>query len=114
MGRTAALGVTTALATTLLSQAGVAAEPKKGGSFKGGLAHGATTDTGDPAAYRLCLGYAGWGPGQLEREVIVGGWLTAKASTERIFDTPIDKVWDAVIRDLGFDPAFLMPAGGPQ
>src|SRR5437667_1431515 len=51
MGRTAALGVTTALATTLLSQAGVAAEPKKGGSFKGGLAHGATTDTGDPAAY---------------------------------------------------------------
>jgi peptide/nickel transport system substrate-binding protein len=51
MGRAAALGVTTALATTLLSQAGVAAEPKKGGSFKGGLAHGATTDTGDPAAY---------------------------------------------------------------
>jgi len=51
MGRAAALGVTTALATTILSQAGVAAEPKKGGSFKGGLAHGATTDTGDPAAY---------------------------------------------------------------
>jgi putative AlgH/UPF0301 family transcriptional regulator len=40
--------------------------------------------------------------------------LTAKASTERIFDTPIEKVWDAAIRDLGFDPAFLMPAGGPQ
>ena len=36
MGRTAALGVTTALATTLLSQAGVAAEPKKGGSFNNG------------------------------------------------------------------------------
>src|SRR5690242_20378912 len=51
MGRAAALGVSTALATTLLSQAGLAAEPKRGGSFKGGLAHGATTDTGDPAAY---------------------------------------------------------------
>ena len=69
---------------------------------------------GDPGAYRLCLGYAGWGPGQLEREVIVGGWLTGKASTERIFDTPAEKVWDASIRDLGFDPAFLVQSGGPQ
>jgi peptide/nickel transport system substrate-binding protein len=51
MGRAAALGVTTALATTMLSAAGVAATPKKGGSAKFGLAHGATTDTGDPAAY---------------------------------------------------------------
>ena len=31
MGRVAALGVTTALATTMLSQAGIGAEPKKGG-----------------------------------------------------------------------------------
>jgi len=51
MGRAAALGVTASLATTMLSEAGVAATPKKGGSFKGALAHGATTDTGDPAAY---------------------------------------------------------------
>jgi len=69
---------------------------------------------GDPGAYRLCLGYAGWGPGQLEREVTVGGWLTGKVSTERIFDTPAERVWDAAIRDLGFDPAFLVPSGGPQ
>jgi peptide/nickel transport system substrate-binding protein len=51
MGRAAALGVSATLATTLLSEAGVAATPKKGGSAKFGLAHGATTDTGDPAAY---------------------------------------------------------------
>jgi peptide/nickel transport system substrate-binding protein len=51
MGRAAALGVGTALATTLLSDAGVAATPKKGGSAKFGLAHGATTDTLDPASY---------------------------------------------------------------
>jgi putative transcriptional regulator len=69
---------------------------------------------GDPAVYRLCLGYAGWGPGQLEKEMIVGGWLTGKATAERIFETPTEKVWDAAIRDLGFDPAFLMQAGGPQ
>jgi peptide/nickel transport system substrate-binding protein len=51
MGRAAALGVSATAATTLLSQAGVAAEPKRGGSAKFGLAHGATSDTGDPAAY---------------------------------------------------------------
>jgi peptide/nickel transport system substrate-binding protein len=51
IGRVAALGISTTMATTLLSQAGVAATPKKGGSAKFGLAHGATSDTGDPAAY---------------------------------------------------------------
>src|SRR5215468_11936684 len=51
LGRAAALGVTTALATTLLDEAGVAAEAKRGGSARFGLAHGATTDTLDPAGY---------------------------------------------------------------
>jgi peptide/nickel transport system substrate-binding protein len=51
MGRAAALGVSTALATTLLTQAGVAETPKKGGTARFGLAHGATTDTMDPAGY---------------------------------------------------------------
>jgi peptide/nickel transport system substrate-binding protein len=51
MGRAAALGVTTALATSMLAGAGVAQEGKKGGYAKFGLAHGATTDTLDPANY---------------------------------------------------------------
>ncbi len=69
---------------------------------------------GDPALYRLCLGYAGWGPGQLEKEVMVGGWLSGNCSAARVFETPADKVWDLAIRDLGVDPAFLVPSGGPQ
>ena len=69
---------------------------------------------GDPGSYRLCLGYAGWAPGQLENEIMVGGWLTSKASAGRIFDTPQDKVWDLAIRDLGFDPVFLVMGGGVQ
>ena len=51
MGRAAALGVTTALATTILSHAGIAATPKRGGFARIGLAHGATTDSMDPATY---------------------------------------------------------------
>ena len=70
--------------------------------------------SGDPAAYRLCLGYAGWGPGQLEREMVAGGWLNSGISSERIFDTPAEKIWEAVIRDLGIDPAFLVQGGGKQ
>jgi peptide/nickel transport system substrate-binding protein len=50
-GRAAALGVTTALATTMLAKAGIGQEPKKGGYAKFGLAHGATTDTLDPGNY---------------------------------------------------------------
>ncbi len=69
---------------------------------------------GDPEAYRLCLGYAGWGPGQLEREMVAGGWLNSAISPKRIFDTPVEKIWEAVIRDLGIDPAFLVQGGGKQ
>ena len=69
---------------------------------------------GDPSAYRLCLGYAGWGPGQLEREMVAGGWLNSAITARRIFDTPVDRIWDAVIRDLGIDPAFLVQGGGKQ
>jgi putative transcriptional regulator len=69
---------------------------------------------GDPSQYRLCLGYAGWGPGQLEREVMVGGWLAGQCTAQRVFETPPEKVWDLAIRDLGVDPAFLVPSGGTQ
>ena len=51
MGRAAALGVSTALATTMLGRAGLAAEPKRGGFARIGLAHGATTDSLDPGTY---------------------------------------------------------------
>jgi putative transcriptional regulator len=70
--------------------------------------------SGDPDQYRLCLGYAGWGPGQLEREMVAGGWLNSSITSKRIFDTPVEKIWDAVIRDLGIDPAFLVQGGGKQ
>src|SRR5215813_8113162 len=51
LGRAAALGLTTAMATSLLAKEGIGATPKKGGSAKFGLAHGATTDVLDPASY---------------------------------------------------------------
>ena len=51
MGRAMALGVTTALASSLASQALQAATPKKGGRLIAGIGHGSTTDSLDPATY---------------------------------------------------------------
>ncbi len=65
-----------------------------------------------PTDWRFYLGYAGWGPGQLEEEVVAGAWLTAPLSARRLFDTPHDQIWTAVIRDLGVEPAFLVPGAG--
>jgi len=51
LGRATALGVSATLATTMLSHAGIAATPKRGGLAKIGLAHGATTDSLDPGTW---------------------------------------------------------------
>ncbi len=50
IGRTAALGMTTALATTLAGNIAKAA-PKHGGHLRVGVGHGSTTDSLDPATY---------------------------------------------------------------
>ena len=51
MGRAAALGVTGAMANTLLSSAAYAAVPVKGGLLKAGLSGGESTNSLDPATF---------------------------------------------------------------
>jgi putative transcriptional regulator len=55
----------------------------------------------------LVLGYAGWGPGQLEDELADNVWLTAPADPDILFKVPAEKRWEAAIRSLGIDPAHL-------
>ena len=50
---------------------------------------------------RLCFGYAGWGGGQLEREFLNGQWFLHPASSKHVFETPSEKVWQAILRDMG-------------
>ena len=70
----------------------------------------------DPAAprrdHRFFLGYAGWGPGQLEGELAASAWLTAPVSRALIFQTPADQMWEAAIRSLGVDPYSLQMGSG--
>ncbi len=56
-----------------------------------------------PEKYLFLLGYAGWGPGQLERELVENGWLTVPASDTIIFDTPDDEKWRTAAALYGID-----------
>jgi putative transcriptional regulator len=48
----------------------------------------------------LFSGYSGWGAGQLEREMKVGGWLTLPASEDDVFYTG-DDLWERLIKQIG-------------
>lgn len=60
-----------------------------------------------PDQFRLLLGYAGWGEGQLMEEILRNDWLTAPASGELIFAPDPDQVWGAALRSVGIDPVAL-------
>lgn len=60
-----------------------------------------------PDHFRLLLGYAGWGEGQLMEEILRNDWLTAPVSGDLIFAPDAEQVWDAALRSVGIDPAAL-------
>ena len=51
----------------------------------------------------VALGYAGWGAGQLEREMADNAWLSGPADPEVIFDTPLEQRWHRAAGLLGVD-----------
>ncbi len=52
----------------------------------------------------LCLGYAGWGPGQLDQEILGGSWLLTELSASLIFETPFDERYERALATLGLRP----------
>lgn len=65
-------------------------------------------------AFHLCLGYAGWFPGQLEKEIEDNSWLVAPATAELLFETPHDERWNRALASIGVDPGALVDLGsGP-
>jgi len=65
-----------------------------------------------PKSLLVSVGYAGWGAGQLEEEIISNGWLTVEANPAIIFDLPIEQRLNAAIKLLGFDPMMLSGEAG--
>jgi putative transcriptional regulator len=56
-----------------------------------------------PEQYLVALGYAGWGEGQLEREILANAWLNTQCSQQVLFDTPVNRRWQAAAEQLGID-----------
>ncbi len=57
-----------------------------------------------PRQYLVALGYAGWGPGQLEDELARDAWVTAPDDPTLVFDADRAKVWDLAVTRAGRGP----------
>ncbi|NQY64507.1 MAG: YqgE/AlgH family protein [Alteromonadaceae bacterium] len=60
-----------------------------------------------PEQFVVTLGYAGWGPGQLEQEISENSWLTTPADYEILFNTPIEHRWKKATEKLGINLVHL-------
>ncbi|MEE7628218.1 YqgE/AlgH family protein [Methylobacter sp. Wu8] len=65
-----------------------------------------------PEQYLVALGYAGWGAGQLEKEIMDNAWLNTPSGKQVLFDTPVNLRWTAAADQIGIDINQLTaPAG---
>ena len=65
-----------------------------------------------PEDMLICLGYAGWEPGQLEAEITANSWLTIPADDDLLFRTPIEDIARAAAKKLGVDINLLSGQSG--
>jgi putative transcriptional regulator len=60
----------------------------------------------------LALGYAGWGPGQIEKEILSNSWMTLSADSTFLFDEEVTNKWNKAYGLLGVDPNKLSQYSG--
>lgn len=65
-----------------------------------------------PRRVRFLLGYSGWGPAQLERELIETTWVNSEVDADFLFDTPAEEMWEAALRRMHVAPSSLAMAPG--
>ena len=65
-----------------------------------------------PRRNLLALGYAGWGPGQLDAEIEANGWLNVAADEDLVFDEDLDTKWERAMAKLGVDLTNLSGQSG--
>ena len=71
------------------------------------IAHGAGPDRSF-----ITLGYAGWGPGQLEEEIAANAWLSGPASNRIVFELPYEQRWEAAAALIGVDLKLISGEAG--
>jgi putative transcriptional regulator len=65
-----------------------------------------------PRDYLVALGYAGWGSGQLERELAAPGWYISAADPRKLFAMAPEHRWAGAFALEGIDPAMLASSSG--
>jgi putative transcriptional regulator len=60
----------------------------------------------------VILGYSGWGPGQLEREIGAGAWLPTALDERIVFEVDVEKRWEHAYALNGLTPAVMMTMRG--
>ena len=60
----------------------------------------------------FALGYAGWGPGQIEKEILANSWMTLSAYSKFLFDEEVSNKWNKAYNLLGIDPNKLSQFSG--
>lgn len=60
----------------------------------------------------VALGYAGWGPNQLESEIQENSWLVLDPDDDILFNVDPEQRWSLAISRLGFDPSHLSGQAG--
>jgi putative transcriptional regulator len=72
----------------------------------------AIAEGGGPREGILALGYAGWGPGQLDAEIQQNAWLSVPADETIVFDGEHNTKWRRALGKLKIDPLLLSGAAG--
>jgi len=72
----------------------------------------AIADGSGPNNKLLALGYAGWGPGQLDSEIKSNGWLNVEADDALLFDPDLGAKWGNAMDKIGIDPLMLSDVAG--
>ena len=67
---------------------------------------------GGPRLGLLALGYAGWGPGQLDQEIEANAWLSVSPDELLLFGEPLEAKWARAMAKLKVDPLLLSGAAG--
>jgi len=60
----------------------------------------------------FALGYAGWGPGQIESEIRSNGWLHCDSDPRLLFDVELGAKWQQALRMMGIDASSLTAHAG--
>ena len=65
-----------------------------------------------PSRILLAIGYAGWGPGQLDTEIFNNGWLHVDADDDLVFGSDLGNKWERAMGKIGIDHRMLSDEAG--